>query len=105
VDKTQTDLQALREIVGELVAPVERLERKLPTESVAAPPARPPETPVLPFGAAQPPAPVPPSPPPILPVREVPVQTGKADRMDEADLESRIGSHWLNRIGIAAVLI
>ena len=26
-------------------------------------------------------------------------------RADQPDLESRIGSHWLNRIGIAAVLI
>lgn len=28
-----------------------------------------------------------------------------SSRMENSDLESRIGSHWLNRIGIAAVLI
>jgi uncharacterized membrane protein len=105
VDKTQTELQALREIVGELVARVERLERKLPTEAVAASPARPPETPVSPFGDVQPPTAVPPPPPPVVPVGEIPVQRAKPGRRDEADLESRIGIHWLNRIGITAVLV
>jgi len=105
VDKTQTDLQALREIVGELVARVERLERKLPTEAVAASPGRPPETPGLPFGDVQPPTAVPPSPPSVVPVGEIPVQTAKPGGRDEADLEARIGTHWLNRIGITAVLV
>ena len=105
MDKTQNDLQALREIVGELTARGERLERKLPTEAVAASPGRPPETPGLPFGDVQPPTAVPPSPPSVVPVGEIPVQTAKPGGRDEADLEARIGTHWLNRIGIAAVLI
>ena len=105
MDKTQTDLQALREIVGELVARVERLERKLPTEAVGASPASPLETPVVPSGDVQPPAAVPPLPPPPVPVGEIPVPTAKPGRRDEADLESRIGTHWLNRIGITAVLV
>lgn len=33
------------------------------------------------------------------------MRAAKPSAMDEADLESRIGSHWLNRIGIAAVLV
>ncbi|HEX6822346.1 MAG TPA: DUF2339 domain-containing protein [Candidatus Sulfotelmatobacter sp.] len=42
-----------------------------------------------------------PAPPPLIPPRPGIAASMRA----QADLESRIGSHWLNRIGIAALLI
>jgi uncharacterized membrane protein len=102
VDSTQNDLQALRELVRDLARRVDRLEQKLgvaegplPTASPlgAAPPH--PETPRP--AAVRPPPPIPHMPP-------TPVAHASAPA-DEGDLESRIGSHWLNRIGIAAVLV
>jgi uncharacterized membrane protein len=106
VDPTQNDLQALREIVRDLVARVDRLERKLETGETSAV-----ATPVVPA-----PRVAPPPPPPVpLSTHPLPVETVLTPSLPprpvsvspeaEADLESRIGSHWLNRIGIAAVLI
>jgi len=106
VDPTQNDLQALREIVRDLVARVDRLERRLEagelsavaTPAVPAPKVAPPPTPPAPMSLRPPqgePVPI-----PSIPPRPVP-----ASPEVEANLESRIGSHWLNRIGIAAVLI
>jgi uncharacterized membrane protein len=40
-----------------------------------------------------------------VPIPSIPPRPVPASPEVEADLESRIGSHWLNRIGIAAVLI
>ncbi len=105
MDPTQNDLQALREIVRDLVARVDRLERKSKMDEasaaamlaaparVASPPPPPPPLSTRPLQAE-------PVPIPSIAPRPVP-----ASPQDEADLESRIGSHWLNRIGIAAVLI
>jgi len=46
---------------------------------------------------------------PVFPLPAVANPPIPAPRLDastsESDLESRIGSHWLNRIGISAVLI
>jgi len=96
VDSTQSDLQALREIVRNLAERVERLERKLNV----SPPAS--EGQPMPSPQAfQPIASVPP-PRPALELLEPPLMPSATG---QADLESRIGSHWLNRIGIAAVLI
>jgi uncharacterized membrane protein len=50
-------------------------------------------------------APNPPSPEPSTPPLFERVAELQSRPKDQADLESRIGSHWLNRIGIAAVLI
>ena len=91
------ELQELRRLVGELTARVFRLEQALNLQ------------PGLPQEAStaktQPPT-APPAPPyPIVadsPSLQAQVRSAKAGG---ADLESRIGSHWLNRIGIAAVLI
>lgn len=91
--------QLLRQI-RELTARVFRLEELVGVQSSTAPtaaPAAPSQTreakPLL-----QPP-PIPP-PPPVYspPLRSKPLPNA-------GDLESRIGSHWLNRVGIAAVLI
>ena len=49
----------------------------------------------------QPAAPAPPPIPPKLPSVTTPI----TNHQPSEDLESRIGSHWLNRIGIAALLV
>ena len=98
MDSTQTDLQALRELVRDLAQRIDRLEQKLgaapPERDIPAPVARQ-ET-----VSASIPAPTPPI-PDIPPSPRVKPRT----HADDTNLESRIGSHWLNRIGIAAVLI
>ena len=94
MDSTQSDLQTLRQLVRDLAQRVERLESKLgvatpePRSTQAPPPAQP----------AQPSV-------PPLPLFERVEELQPREGADQADLESRIGSHWLNRIGIAAVLI
>lgn len=97
MDSTPSDLQALREIVRDLAERVERIERKL---SISQPAAALP--PMPPTQAPQPVATVPPPPSPVPELFEQPLMPSA---VEPADLESRIGSHWLNRIGIAAVLI
>ena len=93
------DLQELRRLVGELTARVFRIERALNLPSGVAEVPRT-QAPSPPSSAAGP-KPAPPA-MPSIPPRLASVASGKQSR---ADLESRIGSHWLNRIGIAAVLI
>lgn len=111
MDSSQSDLQAVRQLLAELTARVYRIERTLgldvgrsaapapgPENTSAAVKAAPPPTIQSQAGAA---GPVPPRPPyPVIP------STSAAEpAQPEIDLESRIGSHWLNRIGIAALLI
>ena len=99
MDSTQSDLQALRELVRDLAQRVDRLERKLgagPADQHIPTPVARQET-----VSASTPAPPPPPVPDIPPQPRVRLRAHAGD----ADLESRIGSHWLNRIGIAAVLI
>jgi len=105
VDNAQNDLQALRNLVRELATRVERLERRLGVAEAE---------PVAPSSVIAPPPLVPPSPVPAPSTKAQPEAATPAvvqapdslpRRAHEIDLESRIGSHWLNRIGIAAVLI
>jgi len=100
VDSTQSELQALRQLVRDLAQRVDRLEHTLvaapPELAAPAPAARPENVP------ASPTAPPPPPPIPEIPAKPAVMLRTQAE---DADLESRIGSHWLNRIGIAAVLI
>ncbi|MGC2196392.1 MAG: DUF2339 domain-containing protein, partial [Terriglobales bacterium] len=105
MDSAPNDLQALRELVRDLAVRVDGLERKLGIEGAASPasvppPAFPPQDAVTAPQSLQPAQVQPAFPIPPIPPR--PTATAAAD---EPDLESRIGSHWLNRIGIAAVLI
>src|SRR5258708_16761749 len=104
MDIPQNDLEALRKILADLTARVYRIEHKLGIDAESGEPPR--------AAVAVQPAPVrssatishgpaPPPPPPRIPTRVKP--TFPAD--SGIDLESRIGSHWLNRIGIAALLI
>src|SRR5256885_7134942 len=100
MDVPQSELEAIRQALAELTTRVYRMEQRL---QMAAP-APAPSAPVR----AEPAAPVPstvspqrPAPPPLMPPRPAIAATAKA----QPDWESRIGSHWLNRIGIAALLI
>jgi uncharacterized membrane protein len=76
---------------------------------VTAPPASAPPAPAISHPATEIPQPVSDSPraPYVVDVQShVPSLASYAARtQSDADLESRIGSHWLNRIGIAALLI
>ncbi len=99
----QNEVQVLREMIRQLALRVERIERQLETGAPSAtgskaeavevagvfPTSSAPATPATP--AAQP--------------RPIPRPLVSMPTEPEVDLESRIGSHWLNRIGIAAVLI
>ncbi len=109
MDKPHSDLEAIRQTLAELTTRVYRIERRLrmdaqaegdqPSAATAEPP---PKLSPSDISAAPPDkraAPLPPVPHiPPRPAIHVPVQS-------DPDLESRIGSHWLNRIGIAALLI
>jgi uncharacterized membrane protein len=98
VEISQLEFERLLQLIRDLTARVHRLESLLHVEAPqpeAAPVA--PERPsVVPALASPPQAPPPPRPPTFA----VP-----AAAVARPDLEARIGSHWLNRIGIAAVLI
>ena len=101
MDPSDRELQELRKLLGELTARVFRIERALNLEPERTLEARPAVQPLAPSPAAgdlKPSAPIRPDIPPK------PVQVSSGMRSSK-DLESRIGSHWLNRIGIAAVLI
>ncbi len=110
MDSSQSDLEAIRRILAELTARVYRIERRL---EVDAQPAAQPNFPPPPTVAPTPPpsalasAVTPERPEPkFAPVPQVPPRPSiPAVAQPEIDLESRIGSHWLNRIGIAALLI
>ena len=112
MNSQESDLQSLRVLVRDLATRVERLERKLGDEGIAPePPLR---TEIRPSPAPPPPLPPPPlrplPPRPPYPLVDTPPLPPSqppqfATAAPERDLESRIGSHWLNRIGISAVLI
>jgi uncharacterized membrane protein len=97
VQISQPEFEQLLELIRELTARVHRLEELVGESSTARTTA-----PVVPSPTrtteAQPvPQPNRPTLPPPLPRSTLP--------SNSEDLESRIGSHWLNRVGIAAVLI
>lgn len=123
MDASHSDLEAIRQILADLSARINRIEGQLgittpvkaqPSVDAAAHPAPPPardesETPLPvavsstsgePFvesARAQPAASTSP--------RVKRAQPRPTTHDPDVDLESRIGSHWLNRIGIAALLI
>ena len=124
MDNQESDLQTLRTLVRDLVARVERLERSAETRATAASdpslyaeiqPSEVPLTPSRPALSQVPATETPAMPPqantlpamPLAPPRFTPRDSGPqfAAAKPDIDLESRIGSHWLNRIGISAVLI
>lgn len=100
MDVPQSELEAIRRALAELTTRVYRMEQRLQMAAPAPPssaPARaePAASAGLPLSAQRP------APPPLIPPRPGIAASMRA----QADLESRIGSHWLNRIGIAALLI
>ena len=106
MDSPQSELEAIRRTIAELTSRVYRIEQRLQVPSPAPLEAPPPSGNVPPQpGPSTVPPPVSPTPPtapyPLIPPRPSIASTLKSQR----DLESRIGSHWLNRIGIAAMLI
>jgi uncharacterized membrane protein len=100
VDRSENELDDLRRLLAELTARVFLIEQAMNLGPEAAPP-------VPKIQAPAPPPLTAPSGTPVPPVRpSVPsVATRVSARPSAPDLESRIGSHWLNRIGISAVLI
>jgi len=116
MDISKSDLEAIRQTLGSLTARIYRIERKLGIDPAAAldslapsepaPEIREAEVPVSsPTVVAEPESPrqaraFPPV--PVIPPRPVFSQPVPES---ETNLESRIGSHWLNRIGITALLI
>ncbi len=94
---SQSEFELLVQQIRELTARVHRLETAL---SVSLPvPEAPRKTTVEPLvEPSAHPRPVQPAPPP-------PPFVTEPSASKHSDLETRIGSHWLNRIGIAAVLI
>ena len=104
LDPEAGDLQALRTLIADLTRRVYHLEQVLQMRGVHAPEAVPaaslpvsaphvPEKPAPPLSAVLPQILPRPSPAPPQPITR------------DRDLESRIGSQWLNRIGITAVLV
>jgi len=114
MDTSHSDLEAIRQLLADLTRRVYRIERKLGLEDGPAShePVKASES-VAPAASAPPPPSVPPAPiasrPPVVESTHAPRPpyplVPDAVARTEPDLESRIGSHWLNRIGIAALLI
>ncbi len=104
---SQQEFQELVQQIRELTARIYRLESLLRVSEASprgSPPAvapKPESAEVEQFAKSETPAVSAPPPPPLFPPPPVPpiLAPEAAD-----DLESRIGSHWLNRIGIAAML-
>ena len=101
MQKSQSEFEQLLELIRKLTARGHRLEELVGVQPAAVG-AAPIETPSVritePQPAAQPRTT--PPPPPLYSPSSPAVHPSNAE-----NLESRIGSHWLNRVGIAAVLI
>lgn len=122
MDASTSDLQVIRQMLADLTARVYRIERKLQMDVSSVEPRSAPAgvrqstkpseaVPVMPSSPSTgaPPLPVTPPPHPSYVVTAPPFVPPRAPyaprEQPDFDLESRIGSHWLNRIGIAALLI
>jgi uncharacterized membrane protein len=102
METSQSDLEAIRRLLADLTARVYQIERnlELTTESEI-------EAPAAPCVRPQPPLTTPVSQAAAVPATPsfTPRHVDRVPSDSDSDLESRIGSHWLNRIGIAALLI
>jgi uncharacterized membrane protein len=101
---SQPEFEQLVQQIRELTARVHRLEQSFGVEAPTLTSAERRETSLVRTTDAQS-APQPPPIPPPPPQPTFPSSSHTAPRSASEDLESRIGSHWLNRVGIAAVLI
>ena len=100
---SELEFEQLLQQIRELTARVLRLEQSLGVQASTLSSRQRSE-----FNVEPPPAPRAPAtpPPPQPPPRQVQSPLlHLSQRSSSGDLESRIGSHWLNRVGIAAVLI
>lgn len=105
MEPSQSDLEAIRRILADLSLRIDRIERRLRLDAEPTPQTTEHvDTAALdkPAGQSTSSIPTRASAPPPIPLRPPAIQTVLQPK---PDLESRIGSHWLNRIGIAAVLI
>lgn len=102
VDTPDDDLQQIKIALRDLTSRIYRIERAMGLDGVAGdsfpieqsvPPPKTQDVPAPPRHLAE-----------SRPIASLPLVTTPG-RKSETNLESRIGSHWLNRIGIAAVLI
>ena len=106
MDTPQSDLEAIRKILADLTARVYRIEQRLQMEAQPAINRPPAAAPPPPPSAVNPAAPTPSSTDKMPATPQVPTASSVLlPVQSNGDLESRIGSHWLNRIGIAALLI
>ena len=111
MDSSPDDLREIRTILRDLTTRVYRIERAMGLEPIPASQPLPQATPAAPLVPRE----RPPSEPAFaassqLPQVAVPPIYPSSPRSQRAvgttgGLESRIGSHWLNRVGISAVLI
>jgi len=105
MDTPHSDLEALRRLLADLSLRVQNIERKLGIETgqaVAPPISAPP--PLSATGHAVPERRISQAPSTAPTPAAAPSQS-RSRSPNQADLENRIGSHWLNRIGIFAMLI
>jgi len=100
MDTPQNELEAIRLLLVDLTSRVHRIERRLQMD--AGPPLESSVSPPLP--ASTPSALATPDRPVYARAKQTPRSVVSAAE-PQPDLESRIGSHWLNRIGIAALLV
>jgi uncharacterized membrane protein len=99
VQTSQPEFEQLLELIRELTARVHRLEELVGVQPAAATSIEAPSARITESRPAAQPRATPPPPPRYSPSSPA-VYPSNAQ-----NLESRIGSHWLNRVGIAAVLI
>jgi uncharacterized membrane protein len=92
------ELGELRQMLADVTGRVYRLERAI---QITSPQPEPKAAPAAPQITSAPK--IPPIEPKSVPL--IPVYSAEKAAQLTSDWESRIGSHWLNRIGIAAVLI
>ena len=102
LNSESNELRRLQQLIRELTTRVYRLERAAGIESAAVI-----TQPEAPSSSSSSPIPVePPGLTPSAPISHAQVRRASSvAKTSDGSLESRIGSHWLNRIGIAAVLI
>jgi uncharacterized membrane protein len=116
MDTSNSDLQVIRQMLADLTARVYRIEHRLQMDAPVQQPSAVVET-VLPAKTSEASSAAAPDQPATAAPAQIPARasyvvsapSGIPPRVpytqSESDLESRIGSHWLNRIGIAALLI
>lgn len=105
MDSSQNDFEDIRRLVADLTTRVYRIERRLPMDVPTVSQA-PPAASSAPVPPVQTPVEVSPQPSPssFVPPAAITLRPWSA-AATPVDLESRIGSHGLNRIGLAALLI